>query len=49
MAADYRQVIEVALATPPPRLPPGWPGHLREDGTATLRAIGSEIGVKVDL
>jgi hypothetical protein len=48
VVASFGRLLEEARTTPPPPQPPGWPAHLRADGTARAREILSALDVTVD-
>lgn len=48
MAQDYDAALDRVAGLPDPARPSGWPAHLSDDGTATLRRIVTEMGVTFD-
>ena len=45
MTQDYEAALAQAAALPDPERPAGWPAHLSDDGTATLRKIVTDMGI----
>jgi glycosyltransferase involved in cell wall biosynthesis len=43
MTRDYEAAVATAATLPPPVARPGWPRHLTDDGSTTLRLILSEF------
>jgi glycosyltransferase involved in cell wall biosynthesis len=48
MEQDYESALAQVAALPDPERPAGWPAHLSDDGTATLRRIVTGMGVTFD-
>jgi len=48
MAQDYDAALVRVAGLPDPARPSGWPAHLSDDGTSTLRRIVTEMGVTFD-
>ena len=48
MAKDYETALDRVSALADPKRPAGWPAHLSDDGTATLRRIVTGMGVTFD-
>jgi len=48
MTEDYEAALARVAALPDPARPAGWPAHLSNDGTATLRALTTAMGVTFD-
>ncbi len=49
MAGDYEELLAATRNADDPRLPAGWPAHLRADGSGTARAIAAQLGVPYPL
>jgi glycosyltransferase involved in cell wall biosynthesis len=47
MARDYEAAMATAAALPPPAARPGWPRHLTDDGSSTLRRVLSEYNLSL--
>lgn len=48
-ASAWDEALDAAAALPAPTPPPGWPAHLRADGTERARALLAEVGVEFPL
>ncbi len=48
-ASAWDEALHAAAALPAPPPPPGWPAHLRADGTERARALLAEVGVEFPL
>ena len=49
VADAWLALIHEAMAAPPPPEPPGWPAHLRADGSRTARDVLGQLGVETDI